>query len=82
MSLLTGEPRSATVLASGDVVVLEINADLFRRMAVAHPEAIERIGMAAVARRAGLEQAKTVTAGTVTVETTLVARMKKFLRLK
>ena len=83
MSLLTGEPRSATVLASGDVVVLEINADLFRRMAVAHPEAIERIGMAAVARRAGLEQVKTAAAGAVAVgTTTLVERMKKFLRLK
>jgi small-conductance mechanosensitive channel/CRP-like cAMP-binding protein len=82
MSLLTGEPRSATVLAVGDVVVVEIGADLFRRLATVHPEAIEKIGMAAMVRKAGLEQMRTATAETVTVETTtLLTRMKKFLRL-
>jgi small-conductance mechanosensitive channel/CRP-like cAMP-binding protein len=82
MSLLTGEPRSATVMAVGDVVVVEIGADLFRRLAIVHPEAIEKIGMAAMVRRAGLEQMRTATAETVTVETTtLMTRMKKFLRL-
>jgi small-conductance mechanosensitive channel/CRP-like cAMP-binding protein len=82
MSLLTGEPRSATVLAVGDVVAVEIGADLFRRMATVHPEAIEKIGMAAMVRKAGLEQMKTAAAGAATVETTtLMTRMKKFLRL-
>jgi small-conductance mechanosensitive channel len=82
MSLLTGEPRSATVLAIDDVTVVEISADLFRRIAAVHPEAIEKIGLAAAARRAGLEQMKSSTGGTVTVEArTLVTRMKKFLRL-
>jgi small-conductance mechanosensitive channel len=82
MSLLTGEPRSATVLAVGDVVVVEIAADLFRRIAAVHPEAIEKIGMAAVVRKAGLEQMRTAAAGAATVEsTTLIARMKRFLRL-
>jgi small-conductance mechanosensitive channel/CRP-like cAMP-binding protein len=82
MSLLTGEPRSATVLAVGDVVVVEIGADLFRRIGTVHPDAIETIGMAAMVRKAGLEQMRTATAETVTVETTtLMTRMKKFLRL-
>jgi small-conductance mechanosensitive channel len=82
MSLLTGEPRSATVLAVGDVAVVEIGADLFRRLAAAHPEAIEKVGMAAMVRRAGLEEMRTATAGAAAVETTtLMARMKKFLRL-
>ncbi len=82
MSLLTGEPRSATVIAVGDVSVVEIGVELFRRMAAVHPEAIEQIGMAAMVRRAGLEQMRTATAGAVTVETTtLLTRMKKFLRL-
>jgi CRP-like cAMP-binding protein len=82
MSLLTGEPRSATVLAVGDVVVVEIGADLFRRMAAVQPQAIEKIGMAAMARRAGLQQVRTATGGAVTVETmTLMMRMKKFLHL-
>jgi small-conductance mechanosensitive channel len=81
MSLLTGEPRSATVLAVGDAVVVEIGADLFRRMATVYPEAIEKIGMAAMVRRAGLEQMRTAAAGAATVETTtLMTRMKKFLR--
>ena len=80
MSLLTGEPRSATVLAAGDVSVIEIGAELFRRIAAENPHAMEQIGMAAVARRAALERIRTATAGAVTVETnTLLARMKKFL---
>jgi small-conductance mechanosensitive channel len=82
MSLLTGEPRSATVLAVGDLVAVEIGADLFRRLATVHPAAIEKIGMAAMVRKAGLEQMKTAAAGAATVETTtLMTRMKKFLRL-
>lgn len=82
MSLLTGEPRSATVVAVGDVVIVEIAADLFRRLAFVHPEAIEKIGLAAMVRRAGLDQMRSATTGTVTVATTtLMARMKKFLRI-
>jgi small-conductance mechanosensitive channel/CRP-like cAMP-binding protein len=81
MSLLTGEPRTATVLASGDVVVVEIDAELFRRIGAIHPEAIEKIGMAAMVRKAGLEEVKAA-AQTATVEaTTFMTRMKKFLRL-
>lgn len=82
MSLLTGEPRSATVLAEGDVVVVEINADLFRRLGALHPEAIERIGMAAAARRAGLDQLRSAASEpTAVATTTLISRMKRFLRL-
>jgi small-conductance mechanosensitive channel/CRP-like cAMP-binding protein len=82
MSLLTGEPRSATVLAVGDVVVVEIGADLFRRMGAVHPDAIEKIGIAAMVRRAGLEKIKTATSATVAVETAnLMTRMKRFLGL-
>lgn len=82
MSLLTGEPRSATVLAVGDVSVLELNADLFRRLGAVHPKAIEQMGVAAVMRRADLERVRTSTASAVTVEAdTLLTRMKKFLRL-
>ncbi len=82
MSLLTGEPRSATVLAAGDVAVAEVSAGQFRRLGVENPQAIEQIGIAAMSRRADLERIRTATAGAVTVEThTLLARMKKFLRL-
>ena len=82
MSLLTGDPRSATVLAAGDVTVVEIGVDLFRRIIAAHPEAIEKIGLAVMMRRAQLDQIKSATAETATIETaTLVTRMKRFLRL-
>ena len=83
MSVLTGEPRSATVLAVGDVAVMEIGADLFRRLATVHPEAIEKIGMTAMVRRAGLDQARNAASGAAAVATTtLLTRMKRFLRLK
>jgi small-conductance mechanosensitive channel/CRP-like cAMP-binding protein len=82
MSLLTGEPRSATVLAAGDVSVIELSADLFRRLGAEHPAAIEQMAVNALTRRADLERLKSSTAGIATVEpTTLRARMKKFLRL-
>jgi hypothetical protein len=83
MTLLTGEPRTATVLAVGDVEVIEIAADLFRRLASVHTAAIEHIAEAAVARRAGLEVARNAVAASVGVTgDTLMARMKKFLRFR
>ena len=82
MSLLTGEPRSATVLAVGDVSVIELNADLFRRLGAEYPAAIEQMAVNAITRRADLERMKTSTVGIATVEpNTLRARMKKFLGL-
>jgi small-conductance mechanosensitive channel len=83
MSLMTGAPRSATVLAVGDVEVIELGADLFRRLAAADPHAIAKIGEAAMMRRAGLEAARTAAAGAVPVEAaSLISRMRKFLRLE
>jgi small-conductance mechanosensitive channel/CRP-like cAMP-binding protein len=80
MSLLTGEPRTATVLAMGDVEVIELNADLFRRLAEADPHVIERIAESAAARQSGLAAARSASLGTVSADTgTLMARMKKFL---
>lgn len=82
MSLLTGEPRTATVLAVDDIAVIEIGVDLFRRVAAAHPEAVEKIAEAAMARRIGLEAARASATGSATAETaSLVSRMKRFLRL-
>ncbi len=56
MSLLTGDPRSASVVARGDATVLELDADVFRALGAADPRAVERIGLAAVTRRAELAQ--------------------------
>jgi small-conductance mechanosensitive channel/CRP-like cAMP-binding protein len=82
MSLLTGDPRTATVLAVGDVTVVEIGAELFRRVIAAHPEALDKIGMAVMVRRAELNQVRSAVSETATIETTtLLTRMKRFLRL-
>jgi small-conductance mechanosensitive channel/CRP-like cAMP-binding protein len=82
MSLLTGDPRSATVRAVGDVTVVEIGAELFRRVIAAHPEALDKIGMAVMVRRAELDQVRSAGSETATIETgSLITRMKRFLRL-
>lgn len=83
MSVLTGEPRTATVLAVGDVEAIELSADLFRRLAAVEPDAIEKIGLAAMTRRVELEAARHAASGTPATEAaTLLTRMKKFLRLR
>jgi small-conductance mechanosensitive channel len=84
MSLLTGEPRSATVVARGDVLVLEIDAELFRKLGAENPHAIEQIGVAAVTRRGELDQLRSAARGAAIAEApaTFLSRMKKFLRLR
>ncbi|OFW08711.1 MAG: hypothetical protein A3H96_08590 [Acidobacteria bacterium RIFCSPLOWO2_02_FULL_67_36] len=83
MSLLTGEPRSATVLAKGDAVVLELDADQFRRLGARDPRRVEQIGVAAVTRRAALDEMKSAARGAAVADApaTFLARMKSFLRL-
>ncbi len=81
MSLLTGDPRTATVLSVGDTTVLELDAEVFRRLGAADPGAIEQIGAAALARRLELDQARDSARAVVGLEApaTLLGRMKKFL---
>jgi small-conductance mechanosensitive channel/CRP-like cAMP-binding protein len=81
MSLLTGEPRSATVIASGDTSVLEIGADLFRQLAAVNPAAVEQIGVAAMTRRTELEAARAAVPGATAPEpsASFLSRMKRFL---
>jgi small-conductance mechanosensitive channel/CRP-like cAMP-binding protein len=82
MSLLTGDARTATVVAMGDTLVLEIDAELFRRLAVETPHAIEQIGVAAMTRRAELDQVRQSARGAAVADApaTFMSRMKKFLR--
>lgn len=84
MSLLTGEPRTATVVASGEAVVLELTARQFRALGSESPEAVERIGLAAVTRRAELDRVRLVARGAAAGDApaNFLARMKKFLRLR
>jgi small-conductance mechanosensitive channel/CRP-like cAMP-binding protein len=82
MSLLTGEPRSATVAARGDAVVLEIPAEAFKTYVINHPDVIDDVAGAAAARRRELDHSRglaTSAAGDVRV--TLAARMRRFFGL-
>ena len=82
MSLLTGDARTATVIARGDTVVLELDADVFRTLGAAHSQAVEQIAVAAIARRAALEQARdAVRAVAISGSASLLERVKRFLRL-
>jgi small-conductance mechanosensitive channel/CRP-like cAMP-binding protein len=81
MSLLTGEPRSATVIARGDTSVLEIGADLFRDLGAASPVTVEQIGVAAMTRRVELEAARASAPVAALAEGSapFLTRMKRFL---
>jgi len=83
MSLLTGDPRTATVLARGDSVVLEIDADVFRNLAAVSPQAVEQVGVAAAARRVELDQMRAAGAGSAVADApaSFLGRMRRFLRL-
>jgi small-conductance mechanosensitive channel/CRP-like cAMP-binding protein len=83
MSLLTGDARTATVLARGDTLVLEISADLFRRLGGSHPRAVEQVAIAAAARRVELDKVRATAAGQAVADApaTFMDRMRRFLRL-
>jgi small-conductance mechanosensitive channel/CRP-like cAMP-binding protein len=83
MSLLTGEPRTATVIARGDTVVLEIGAELFRHLAATSPQAIERVGVAAAARRIELDKVRATGTGPAVADApaSFLSRMRRFLGL-
>src|SRR6185436_1889813 len=63
MSLLTGEPRTATVVARGEARVLELDASLFRRLGIENPRALEQVGLAAVPRPRDLTRGKSAVRG-------------------
>ena len=84
MSMLTGDPRTATVRAMGDVRVLEITAERFREVALERPGLIEHISTVVAQRRVELDHARAAAASTATVATaprTLLRRIQQFLRL-
>lgn len=82
MSLLTGEPRTATVSARGDCQVLEIAGDVFKKYVAEHPNVIDDLAEAAAARRRELEQSRgTATVSPAEARVTLAARMRRFFGL-
>jgi len=84
MSMLTGDPRTATVRAIDDVHVLEIPAERFREIAIERPGLVEHISSVVSARRAGLDEARATAAATTAIAAaprSLFNRIQKFLRL-
>ena len=82
MSLLTGDPRTATVIARGDCTVLEITADAFRAYVQSRPEVIDHLAEAAAARRRTLDQSRAAAATPHAAEhKSLVHRMRTFFGL-
>jgi small-conductance mechanosensitive channel/CRP-like cAMP-binding protein len=84
MSLLTGDARSATVVAERDCELLEIGADAFRNVVLNDPAIVERIAAAVAKRRAELDRHRQTRAQPSSAEETpqtLVTRVRKFLRL-
>jgi small-conductance mechanosensitive channel/CRP-like cAMP-binding protein len=84
MSLLTGEPRTATVRAVGDCRVMEVTADAFKQILQKHPAVVDEIGRAVAERRAGLEQVVRTAASqrpVVDAAPGLVLRVRKFFGL-
>ena len=82
MSLLTGEPRRATVLARGDVTVLEITTGTFRAFLQTHPEVLDELVLAAGARRRELDGVRALADGSQAVAaSSLRSRMRDFFGL-
>ena len=84
MSLLTGDPRTATVAAARDSVVLEIDADALRDVVLSRPDALDAISRLVVERRVGLDAAQAAArdeAGLTAQSASLIDRMRRFLRL-
>jgi small-conductance mechanosensitive channel/CRP-like cAMP-binding protein len=85
MSMLTGEPRTATVRAAGDVVVMEVSAERFRELVVPRPAILDHVSAVVADRRVGLEDAKVAAAAaavsTTTARRSLLDRIQKFLRI-
>jgi small-conductance mechanosensitive channel len=85
MSLLTGEPRKATVVAETDCELLEIDANGFRSLVLTNPTVLDRVTAATTARRdePGYRRDDAHSGPVTTIEAmhSLLARVRSFLRL-
>ena len=83
MSLLTGEPRTASVVAVTDCDLFEIAVEPFRRVVLGDPTLVERVGVAVAARRAELQRHAAHAPSTAAPESqgSFIARIRRFLRI-
>lgn len=81
MSLLTGVPRTASVIAAEDCTLIEIDAVAFRDYVQAHPEALAHVASAAAARQQELDVARANAPSAGKDHTSLLSRMRQFFGL-
>jgi small-conductance mechanosensitive channel len=83
MSLLTGEPRTATVVALTDVVLLELGRPVFARLFEEHPELAPKLSGMLAHRRMQLDAAMTASGETLpdSEEIDILGRLKNIFRL-
>jgi hypothetical protein len=84
MSLLTGQPRTATVSAIADCVLLEISATDFRRIALAQPAVLEHVTAVVAERQAELVRSRDSMASTgaaADAPRSFLLKVREYLRL-
>lgn len=84
MSLLTGEPRTATVTAATDCDLIEIDADGFRSVVMTNPSVLDHVTSVTASRREELDRHRetyATAAATTEARQTLLKRVRQFLRL-
>lgn len=82
MGLLTGEPRTATVLSTGETQVLEIDSDCLKPILEENPELVKSFSQIIEARRLDLAEKRSETDVAETMDSTSVFQsIKKFFGL-
>jgi small-conductance mechanosensitive channel len=78
MSVLTGEPRTASVVALGDAALLAVDRDAFERILSAEPDLAQRLAETIARRRTALEavRAEQGPAAMEAVTSTLLTRIR------
>jgi CRP-like cAMP-binding protein len=82
MSLLTGDPRTATVTAEGDCVLLEVAASDFRDYVQSHPDVLDHLAAAAESRRRELDDSRAAEARTPQTRRSLLQKMQAFFGIR
>ena len=82
MSLLTGEPPSATVRALEDSTLVGINKDIFASVLKSNPKISEAVGKVLAKRQAELAAVTGETADKQNSSTGISRRIKSFFKLK
>ncbi|HZT78204.1 MAG TPA: mechanosensitive ion channel family protein [Vicinamibacterales bacterium] len=84
MSVLTGEPRVATVVARGELEVVEITKDAVARLVTSHPDVITRLSeLLGERQRANQEAAALATGGEAAEQASagMLRRLRGFFQL-